>query len=98
MKLSALIVYVCDHPGCHERVEVADEVAGPTNRFHTESGWVFQLEDTGSQFPRVKEDFCPEHGRCSWCHTRQPRSRLSPGRGECEGQLICATCIIEREA
>ncbi len=98
MRMEALIVYACDWPGCTQRVEVAGEdVAGPTELAHEESGWLLKWK-ADTRVSTMREDFCPKHGRCSWCKERKPRNRLTAGIGECEGQMICATCIIEREA
>lgn len=97
-------VVKCDWPGCDHEIKAT---SGEYFLYHRDtfeewlskqgSKWIFRFKDVrgGVSF---REDFCPDHGRCSWCKERMPRKRLTAGIGECEGQLICTTCIIEREA
>lgn len=95
----------CDWPGCD-----ANRVCGPLY-FHgnvdfrerlkqmsekVSRGWLLRFR-LPRDHPTGEEDFCPKHGRCSWCRNRVERERLTPGRGASEGQMICTSCIIERE-
>jgi hypothetical protein len=82
----------CDHPGCTKVIHVQD--IDQAREIHPD--WTLQLIAMQGPFP-MPEDWCPEHGRCNWCHERKPRARLTKGAGDCEGQLICTDCILRKE-
>lgn len=85
------VVVHCDHPGCSHEIHVMDPEDAK------EHGWLIRLVAGRTQRIPLTEDFCPDHGRCSWCKERNPRTDLAEGRGECKGQMICTTCIWKRE-
>jgi len=92
MKMPTNVRRLCDHPGCDAGITYPEDHPA----FIEESGWLIEWK-ADARISTLKEDFCPDHGRCSWCKERKPRRLLTPGTGECEGQLICGECIIRRE-
>jgi len=87
------IVVRCDHPGCMRKIH-ADDVDQARAGF---PDWLIRFIALEGPFPQP-EDWCPDHGRCNWCHERKPRKSMTDGTGACEGQLICTDCVLKREA